>query len=413
MLKNEFIKNVAILSSGNAIALIITVVTTPILTRIYIDSELGIFGIFMSLTGWLGVIASLRYDLAVMLPKITNRALKLVKTSLFIALLVASTIGVIVLLFKNSIVRLLDIEAISEYLLFIPVFIFLQGFNSTFTMWQTRNKKYPRISFSNSSRSFFTNGISIGAGLLNFGPLGLILGSLSGLIVNGYLLSRKVLGSILKHRVSRGERVHLLKEYRDLPLKSGPAIFLNLSANQLPLILIGVWFDLGLAGQYYMMQRVLNMPLTIIGKSASQVFFQESNQDNSDQRHVQKLLLRGMLFLFGLIIIPMLLIFIWGKDIFGLVLGSDYQLAGEIASILSIFFLIRFVISSQSTLLITKRKLGVEVTFNLLFLISQVGSLYIGQVMDSPNTGFLLMSISGAVLFVSLGIYLYQLAGKD
>jgi lipopolysaccharide exporter len=416
--KNDFLKNVLILLSGNSIAQIIGILIVPVLAFYFSPVEWGILGSFVAISGWAGVIAALRFDLAIMLPKSEEDARKLAKISIILSVLVAIVLSVPVFIFNLDIATYLntkdafDPQELANWLYLIPISIFLYGFNSTLTMWQTRRKKYTRVSTASVGRSVASAGINVSAGIAKLGAGGLIAGTFLGQIVNGVVLAFGSLKEVLTASTPSSERKRLMTEYKDFPLKSGPAILLNLTANQLPILLILPWFGAAVAGQFFMTQRILSIPLTFVGKAFGQVFYQKSNENINDGISVRPLVLKTSLTLFAIICIPMTMLFFFGEPIFELVLGEKFKEAGSIASMFSVFYLFRFVFSAQSTLLTTKRKLTTEIIFNSIFLISQVGAVIYGHVMHDYYLAFQIMAVSGAVLFLILGILIFKYAGE-
>ena len=63
------LKNVVTLITGTTVAQIIPFLISPILTRLYKPEEFGNFTLYMSFVSVFGVIATLRYDLAVVQPQ--------------------------------------------------------------------------------------------------------------------------------------------------------------------------------------------------------------------------------------------------------------------------------------------------------------------------------------------------------
>ena len=62
-------KNIATLVTGTMIAQAIPIAISPILTRLYTPAEFGSFALYMSIVSILVVIATARYELAIVLPK--------------------------------------------------------------------------------------------------------------------------------------------------------------------------------------------------------------------------------------------------------------------------------------------------------------------------------------------------------
>jgi O-antigen/teichoic acid export membrane protein len=83
--KSEFAKNVLTLMTGTTIAQAIPIAISPILTRIYTPEDFGVFALYMSLASIISVVATGRYELAIMLPKKDDDAINIVALSTLIS----------------------------------------------------------------------------------------------------------------------------------------------------------------------------------------------------------------------------------------------------------------------------------------------------------------------------------------
>ena len=118
-----------------------------------------------------------------------------------------------------------------------------------------------------------------------------------------------------------------------------------------------------------MVQRVLGMPSALIGGSIGQVFFQEATKEkqrtgqaiNSYLSTLKKLIMLGVPS-FGVL-------FFIVEDLFALVFGEEWRIAGTYAQIVVPLFFIRFISSSLSRTVIVFEKQRSELIINL-FLIS-------------------------------------------
>ena len=70
----SFLKNVIAMLSGTAAAQAIPLALSPVLTRLYSPEAIGLQTLFMGWTAALGVAATCRYDLAVVLPDSDDEA---------------------------------------------------------------------------------------------------------------------------------------------------------------------------------------------------------------------------------------------------------------------------------------------------------------------------------------------------
>jgi O-antigen/teichoic acid export membrane protein len=79
--KSEFSRNVLTLMTGTTIAQAIPIAISPILTRIYTPEDFGVFALYMSVVSIVSVVATGRYELAIMLPKKDEDAINIVTLS--------------------------------------------------------------------------------------------------------------------------------------------------------------------------------------------------------------------------------------------------------------------------------------------------------------------------------------------
>ncbi|GJQ23509.1 MAG: hypothetical protein HBSAPP01_12990 [Candidatus Brocadia sapporoensis] len=178
--KGSFAVNVLTLMTGTTIAQAIPIAISPILTRIYRPEDFGIFALYMSIASMLSVIATGRYELAIMLPEKDEDAVNIVALSLIIACFVSFLALVIVWVFNESITKLLDNKEISKWLYFIPLSVFLTGAYNAFNYWSNRKKQYKRLAISRISQSGATVTSQIGMGFSGLETAGLVGGSVFG-----------------------------------------------------------------------------------------------------------------------------------------------------------------------------------------------------------------------------------------
>ena len=72
--KSHFSRDILTLVTGTTIAQIITILASPVITRLYGPEAFGLLAIFTSITSIISVIICLRYEPAIMLPKSDEEA---------------------------------------------------------------------------------------------------------------------------------------------------------------------------------------------------------------------------------------------------------------------------------------------------------------------------------------------------
>jgi len=89
--------------------------------------------------------------------------------------------------------------------------------------------------------------------------------------------------------------------------------------------------------------------------------------------------------------------------LFGFVFGDVWEVSGHYAQIFMLFYVLRFIFSPQSTLLISSGRLKTELIFNVSFFVFQILSVIIGYEIGDYIYSFIFMSFTGFVHFLILG----------
>lgn len=175
--------------TGTTIAQAIPIAISPILTRIYTPED---FALYMAIASILSVVATGRYEMAIMLPKKDEDAINIVALSIAISFFVSFIPFLIVFIFNTQITELLGNPEISNWLYFIPVTVLLTGIYQSFNYWSNRKKQYKRLATSRVIQSSAASATNLGMGFGGFGTSGLILGQILGQSVAATILGRVV-----------------------------------------------------------------------------------------------------------------------------------------------------------------------------------------------------------------------------
>jgi len=140
--KSSFARDVFKLASGAAFAQLLSMLATPILTRLYAPDAFGILAVFLSIIAVPGEIACLGYDRAIVLPEKDEEAANLLVTSLGFVALVTGLSIVVIWLGTGTITRLLRAAALAPYMWLVPPSILLTGVFTALSQWTTRSKRF-------------------------------------------------------------------------------------------------------------------------------------------------------------------------------------------------------------------------------------------------------------------------------
>ncbi len=140
--KSRFVRNVAVVASGTAGAQAIVIAFSPIITRLYGPEAFGILGTFMAIVAVITPIAALSYPIAIVLPKEESDARGIARLSAYIALAVAALTALVLLVFGNQIVNLLQVQEVSSYIWLLPLVILFAAWLQINQQWVIRKKHF-------------------------------------------------------------------------------------------------------------------------------------------------------------------------------------------------------------------------------------------------------------------------------
>ena len=378
---NRFARSVSVLAGGTAAGQLIVIAASPILTRLYTPEDFGLLAVYAGILGILGVIANLRYQLAIPLPDSDEDAASIAALSLLVVVLITVLAAIAVWLFGAELVHLLNTPALETYLWLVPVGIFLVGIYQTLQYWALRTKLFSIIAKTKMVQSASVAGIQIiGAAL---GPVALLGGRTLGQAAVNLSLWKGIKSTLPAQGGSVNVKsiLAMALKFKQFPLFSSWAGLLNASGSQVPPLFFAALFGPAAAGGYMLAQRVINMPLSVIGAAIADAFLPSSIDALREKRlgrHVASLFLA----LASLILPGATLLFFIAPGIFGVVFGEEWYLAGEIVRWLSPMLAIQFLISPVSRIFVTLERQGLALSLQASLFALRIGALLLAFLVD-------------------------------
>jgi len=408
--KSEFGRNVLTLMTGTTIAQAIPIAISPILTRIYTPEYFGLFALYMSIASIIAVVATGRYELAIMLPKKDEDAINIVALSMIIAVFVSLISFFIVFIFNSQITNLLGNPEISNWLYFIPITVFLTGVYQSLNYWNNRKKQYKRLATSRVVQSGTTATTNLGMGFGGLGASGLIVGNILGQTMATLLLAKLFIFE--KNKIKKIKIIAMAKQYIKFPKFSLVAGIINMSSKEVPKLLIASTFGITILGFLSLAQRIIVIPISLLASSMQQVFFQQASIEYNKNKNAKIIYKATFKKLLLIAIIPFLLLFIFAPAIFGFVFGKEWEVSGDIVRILVPFYFIYFIGAPLNVMFAIAEKQKLELYWQSIFFIMSVASIVISSYFTN-DIYLVLSSFSAANTFVFLyGIFLTNKIAK-
>lgn len=346
MSSDGFLGNVLVLATGAASAKAITLLVSPFLTRLYSPENFGVLALFVAAVTLVSSLSTLRYHVAIPMPKSETLALHLVILSFVLLAAVLSLSALAVLLIGDLLFELLYIEVLVPYRWLIILGVGSTGAYQILYSWALRKKNMRAIAATQLWQSISGSAVKIGAAFVGLIPLGLLLGQLVQQAGGIFRLGRQFLRDISTntYRLSLVRLVCAVRRYSGFPIYRLPSQFLLVLASQAPLLFVSGLYGTDTAGQYSLAYMVLSVPIALVSQAVGSAYFAEISQMGTARAfEIRRLTIDLMKKLAVVALLPAGLLIALGPELFEIAFGERWRLAGVFAQAMSIFLVFQLV----------------------------------------------------------------------
>ena len=335
-------KNVAKISSGTVLGQLISILTLPLITRIYGASILGVWTTIYAIANLINMVSDLGMTQSVMICKEENAP---------------KTLGVLLLLTGS--ISLLAAPVVGIYCYFVIgygwgqtltviLFAVLYGLSLQLSQvcytWLNRNKQYSAL-MKNPVLNYLSMAvITLTLGYLGFEKYGYFIGMTVAQMLTLLHMLRFMPRKLPRiSRTAVGEVIRENKEFVKYQLPSNMAYQFR---EQLPNLLIGGLFGDAILGCYSVSLKLLNIPVTFIGQALGKVFYQRLAELKQKGQQVSDFIYRNISRAMKLAIIPMILLAAFGDAAVVMFFGEVYAMGGVIVRIVAFRAVFTFISTS-------------------------------------------------------------------
>lgn len=377
VLETPFFRNIFKLSVSSIVVMGLSIVTTPILARIFSPEAYGEWGVFSSVSMIISSFIFFSYENAIVrtddkkeLPSIFWLCV------LSAAVVLLLTVVVFVVGAWSNIKFFVDYPSVT----LLAIVLAVLALDVLFSHIANRYSKYNTMSIAG-----ITLGVSQPATRIIFGliPLkkGLIYGNILGQVAKfGYYLFflRNILLSDFLKRVSLKDIKAVAVRYKKFPLYDAPARMIEYFIGNIVVIILSIFFELEEIGCFSMITQLVLAPITLMGSSMSTVYFKDLSIVVNDSEQVLQVTRRTARVCFLMAILSCVFFVLGGDRVLVLFLGDKWALAGEMSLCLSIFAIP--VILSEPLMPIFKvlEKQNMRFWLNVANLVLTIGALLVG-----------------------------------
>ena len=393
-------RGVVAIMLGTALGQVLALLASPFLSRLYSPSDFGIFASINALAMVLGTVMALRYELAIPLPREEADARHLVVLGGLVTTWTTLVGIALAAAFHDRLASVFGVPQLGSWLIWVPLIAGAVTFFQILNQWALRQHRYTATARRNVVQSVATMVTQLLAGWRSSGPGGLVLGLAGGQILGAASLTR---GASLRGHVARGTLIRLARRFRRFPLLLAPSGLLNAVGLYLPVLLFGALYGTQVAGWFGFTQRILALPIALVGQAIAQVYLSElaaAKRHDTDRERQLFRLASTRLVILG--VVGALLLLLLARPLFPLVFGAPWRESGAMAQALAISLALQFLANPLSQTLIVYEQTALQLGWDTARLIAVTTAIVVpAQLGASPLAAVWCMSVASAVCYAA------------
>ena len=403
---SDFSKNVLKLSSSTVVASAVGLLTLPIITNIFAISDLGRYQLLVSIVAMLGVVASLRYDMAIILPKEDALASKMFKLSFLVLTGVTLVTAILFYFFRYPILTLLNAVELIDIALLIPAGVFFYGLLEIIKYGLVRKKKFSEFALVRVNQVSTTQFSAIGFGWFYPEFYTLVGSYIFGLLIASFLYIKKSMITV-QEKTTHSMR-NLALRYKKFPVVNSPIVFLNTLSLEIPVFFLAKYFSMEMVGLFMLANRISIIPMSLFGTSVTKVYFQKATDTfNHEPEQLLNVYKKTVYRLAGIGLVPFLSIFLFSPFFMDLIFGNEWQFSGVIMQILAIGMFMQFITSPVSTTFTIMNKQEIALYLTIISLAVRLGSMYYFR--SDIESVFWSLTLTTALFYLVYNFFIYRI----
>lgn len=400
--ENKFLKPLLQLTAGSAIAQIITILVSPISTRLFTSEQLGVYTLFLTVISIFGPVLNLKYDMSIVKARDDQESINLVALSTFLGLMMSIFISIGYSLYLHNESTMINNMGSLGYLL-LPLLLIGTSVVNTLTSYNNLHKEYLLISKVYVIRNFVQNLFLVISGILRLGSIGLVFSQTISVFF-GISAQSKKFRYQLKEKlelVKFSEMKKLFFSEKNQLIYLTPATLINTGSYSILNFFISSLFGLSVFGYYSMSYRILGLPLTLISGNVSRVYYEQAIEEQKTTGSYYTSLKKFIILLICISVPMVVFLFSFSPWIFSIFFGSDWYISGVYVRYLAPMYGVRLIVSSLSVSLIVSNKQKLELFLQSMFIFTSFIIFIVSKNVGlSANVFFTMISISYSCIYL-------------
>lgn len=409
-IERGFTARVAWLSGGSAVSQGLLLVFVPLIARQTDPSTYGLYALVAAGVAAGARLFTLRLELAV--PAVRTRLHALESATLAALFLVALTVVSTSAVMASAPLWPRGLHPGRALTLCAGLAALSFGLHQIARFWATRLGAERRSALAQMLRTGVTLGAQLLLLTLGWGALGLVLGQALGFAAAVAFM----LPLWPWRRIARLSVTRLRKRFevnRDYARFSTPSMVISVLGTHLPVYLLASFFGLSLSGSFALVIRVLGAPAGLVSQAMGLVLFSEVSKGVHSERRVDDVVGRIAGGLFPIAASIFVAVAVLADPVVVLTLGRDWRLAAPVATALSAWFALAFVVTALDGLPLVMGRQRTLLSLTGVGTVLRIGALVAGGLLASRTLALWGYGLAGASVSLATLVWFLRLAGVE
>lgn len=401
-----------LLMLGTILSQGLVLLSAPVMTRLFSPEQFGVFGVYVAIFAFFNITTSLRYELAIPLPRTQTFALNIMVLCFMLTMLTVILAFLLAYFWGQKTFELLGVSFHEAIIWVLPCGLLFGGAYKSLTFWAFRNNAFKDVAGARVLQGAGLSASQVLLGLASVGSVGLMMGHAIGFMCAAIglalLISRIAVDQWRSVSISR--ICSAATRYRKFPIFSSWSDLINVIGSQFPTLFVAAVFSPIEAGFYLLANRVANAPVAVIAEATSKSLMAAAAKNRGKpelvgiSRNVFKLLLRTGLG-------PMAMIALIAPELTSIVFGDEWVDTGTYLRLLVLWTLSVYLFVPLMSLYTVLELQKQELVFQVLIFSARIGGLIIGSIVGTIQDALLFFSIAAALSYTASGIWILRKVG--
>lgn len=364
--------------SASAVARGITLAVSPILTRIYSPADFALLALMVALSRILYQVSAFSYNQAIVVAESDKDSAALFGLSTALVLLVTMLTAACIIPFRFEIGEAFGNAHFAYWAWVLPVLVFTRGVGSATAQFAITRDAFRLVGVVAIVEAVLAATAKIAIGL-SVGPApGSLLAGACFAFAAGTILLFVSSRSIARIRELRLRMLtDVARRYADFPKYNLWTVLLNATMANINVLFFSAAFTPKIVGSYSLAWRTANLPVQYLGSSLQSVYLRHASENRQQGRALRGDFLKTTAALALVGIIPTCLLIAWGEEIFLLVFGSDWGIAGRFVEIAAPGLFFQLLNRPANVIMTVLRQLRWRMIYTTIYMVARVLALVV------------------------------------